>query len=264
MNVQTQRSEVPAVESAVRILEYLSRYKHRSSSLSDISKSLSINKSTCHRILKVLAHYHIVVCDEETKHYSLGSYLIALGTRASEFTDYLEISKPVLKWLCSETQQTCVLLEPISNNKLMYVAKEEANLPVRVTVNIGQQFPLTGASFGKCFLAFMEDSKAEQLIKHNGFKQFTSKSITNISQFKQEIQRIRLQGYAQSYEEHTPGVYGIAAPIFDAHCSVNMVIGCVGLSHLLGSRSIDDYGSQVVEASRKITKLLGGRIPLTL
>ena len=44
--IERERSEVPALEAATRILEYLSRYKSKERSLSHISKNLSINKST--------------------------------------------------------------------------------------------------------------------------------------------------------------------------------------------------------------------------
>ncbi|MHB8077393.1 IclR family transcriptional regulator [Desulfosporosinus fructosivorans] len=261
MDVEKHRSEVPAVEAAIRILEYLSRYKNINSPLSDISKNLSINKSTCHRILKVLEDYHFVFFDNETKQYGLGSYLIVLGARASEFTSYLEVTKPVLRWLCTESKQTSVLLEPISDIKLMYVAKEEANLPIRVTVSVGQQFPLTSASFGKCYLAFLDESLADKLIKRIGFIKFTNKSITNVQQFKDELDNVRLKGYALSFEEHTPGVFGIAAPIFDQHKKVILVIGCVGLSHQLDSLSMNICAERVTEAASRITELLGGRIP---
>lgn len=261
MDIEKHRSEVPAVEAAIRILEYLSRYKNRSSPLSDISKNLSINKSTCHRILKALEDYHFVYFDAESKLYSLGSYLIVLGARASEFTNYLEVTKPVLRWLCAESNQTSVLLEPISDIKLMYVAKEEANLPIRVTVSVGQQFPVTSASFGKCYLAFSDESVAEKLIKKIGFIKFTNKSITNVQQFKDELDKVRQEGYALSFEEHTPGVFGIAAPIFDQHKKVILVIGCVGLSHQSDSLSLNICAERVTEAARRITEVLGGRMP---
>ena len=130
------------------------------------------------------------------------------------FVDYLEICKHHLKELCEETQQTVVLLEPIANDRLMYIAKEEPSLPVRVTVSVGQRFPLTSASFGKCYLAFIDESKTDEIIQKSGFKSFTSKTITNIEEFKQELKNVRLKGYAESYEEHTSGVCGVAAPIF--------------------------------------------------
>jgi IclR family KDG regulon transcriptional repressor len=255
------RSDVPALETTIRIIEYLSRYNHSTSSLADICKSLEINKSTCHRILKVLENHNYVFYNDEKKLYSLGSYLVVLGARATEFIDYLELCKHHLKELCEETQQTVVLLEPIASNRLMYVAKEEPDLPVRVTVSIGQRFPLTSASFGKCYLAFMDESKAEEIIHSSGFKQFTSKTITNIEEFKKELENVRVKGYAESYEEHTSGVCGVAAPIFGLHGEVKLVVSCLFLSSEPGIDA-SFYGKKILELSRTLTKIMGGRPPI--
>ncbi|WP_165859368.1 IclR family transcriptional regulator [Desulfofundulus salinus] len=255
------RSEVPAVETAIKILEYLSRYKHRLSTLSEISRDLSINKSTCYRILKVLNEYRFVSYDEDSKHYSLGSYLIVLGARAAEFIDYLKTARPHLKWLAEQTGQTSVLVEPISGNRLMYVAKEEPNRPVRVTVSIGQYFPITSASFGKCFLAFLDEKEAEEIIRKVGIKQFTNRTITNIEQFMEHLKQIRAKGYAESYEEHTPGICGVSAPIFDLYGNVNMVIACIGLAAQMNPEVMPFYAEKVKEAARRITDAFSGKEP---
>lgn len=261
MENKKERSDVPALETTIRILEYLSRYNHRTSSLADICKSLDINKSTCHRILKVLENHNYVFYNEDKKQYSLGSYLVVLGARATEFIDYLELCKHHLKELCEETQQTVVLLEPSTNNRLMYVAKEEPPLPVRVTVSVGQRFPLTSASFGKCYLAFMDESEADEFIHNSGFKQFTNKTITNIEEFKQELKNVRMKGYAESYEEHTPGVCGVAAPIFNTHGEVRLVLSCLFLSSEPGIDA-SFYGKKILEVSRTLTNLMGGKPPI--
>jgi IclR family transcriptional regulator, KDG regulon repressor len=257
MENKKERSEVPALETTSKILEYLSRYTHRASSLAEISKDVNINKSTCHRILKVLENHNYVFYNEDKKQYSLGSYLVVLGARATEFIDYLEICKPHLAELCEETQQTVVLLEPIANDRLMYVAKEEPSLPVRVTVSVGQRFPLTSASFGKCYLAFMDEEKVDEVIQRSGFKPFTSKTITNIEEFKQELKNVKRKGYAESFEEHTPGVCGVAAPIFNHHGEVKLVLSCVYLSNEPDADAAS-YGKKIVEVSRTLTKVLGG------
>jgi IclR family transcriptional regulator, KDG regulon repressor len=261
MENKKERSEVPALEATIKVLEYLSRYNHRASSLAEICKGVNINKSTCHRILKVLENHNYVFYNEDKKQYSLGSYLVVLGARATEFIDYLEICKPHLVELSEETQQTVVLLEPIANDRLMYVAKEEPSLPVRVTVSIGQRFPLTSASFGKCYLAFMDESSADEIINKSGFKQFTSKTITNLEEFKQELKNVRLKGYAESYEEHTPGVCGVAAPIFNFHGEVKLVISCLFLSSEPDADT-SFYGKKVLEVSRTLTEVLGGKPPI--
>ena len=178
-----------------------------------------------------------------------------------QFIDYLELCKPHLKELCEETQQTFVLLEPTANDRLMYVAKEEPPLTVRVTVSIGQRFPLTSASFGKCYLAFMDESQADEIIQKSGIKQFTSKTITNLEEFKQELKSVRMKGYAESYEEHTSGVCGVAAPIFDLHGEVKLVLSCVFLSNEPDADA-SFYGKKVLEASRTLTNILGGKPPI--
>ncbi len=258
MENKKDRSDVPALETTIRILEYLSRYNHRTSSLADICKSLDINKSTCHRILKVLENHNYVFYNEDKKQYSLGSSLVVLGARATEFIDYLEICKHHLKELSEDIQQTVVLLEPTTNNRLMYVAKEEPSLPIRVTVSVGQRFPLTSASFGKCYLAFMDEQKAEEIIQKSGFKQFTSKTITNIEEFKQELENVRMKGYAESYEEHTPNVCGVAAPIFNINGEVKLVLSCLFLSNEPGIDA-SFYGKKLLELSRTLTKIMGGK-----
>lgn len=194
---EKEKSEVPALEASIKILEYLSRYKSKERSLSQISKNLSINKSTCHRILKLLTQYRYVSYDEVSKQYDLGPYLLILGSRASEFIDYLRLSKPSLKWVCEQTRLTSVLLEPLSNDRLMYVAKEELELPdnpFQVTVKLGQHFPVTSASFGKCYLAFLKEDRTKEIIQKVNFKQFTDKSITDLETFQESLNEVRQRG----------------------------------------------------------------------
>lgn len=258
---EKERSEVPALEAAIKILEYLSRYKTKERSLSQISKNLSINKSTCHRILKVLNQYRFVSYDAESKQYNLGPYLLVLGSRAYEFIDYLKLAKPHLKWVCEETRLTSVLLEPVSDDSLVYVAKEELEVPdhhIQVTVKLGQHFPLTSASFGKCYLAFIEEGKMNEIIKKVNFKQFTDKSIIDIETFKASLNEVRKKGYAVSFEEHTPGIFGVAAPIFDYSGRITMVIACIGLASNMSKDQITFCGDKLKEAARRIMEAWGG------
>ncbi|GER67422.1 IclR family transcriptional regulator [Weizmannia acidilactici] len=262
--MENYKSEVPALETAIKILEYLSRYTTKERTLSQISKNLDINKSTCHRILKVLHHFRYVSYDEESKQYHLGSNLIVLGARASEFINYLRLARPYLKWVNEQTRLTSVLLEPVSDNRLMYIAKEEADLPdnpFQVTVKLGQQFPLTSASFGKCYLAFTQKEKMKKIVQKVSFKQFTDQSITDVKTFVESLNEVRKKGYAVSYGEHTRDVFGVAAPIFGPHGDVTMVIACIGFASMVSEEHISFCGEKLKEASEKITEAIGGRKP---
>ncbi|MBC7342510.1 MAG: IclR family transcriptional regulator [Clostridia bacterium] len=259
------KSEVPAVDTAIRIIEFLSRYRHRRSTCSEIATALGINKSTCLRILRVLQSHRFVSYYSDTKRYSLGVKLVVLGSRALEFIDYLKLVQPHLKWLAQETKQTSVLLEPIGNNRLMYVAKEESGEAkeesgesVRLTVRLGQQFTLTSASYGKCFMAYMSEDEIEDIIREVGLKQFTSRTIVSVEEFKDNLRQVCEKGYAESYEEYTQGLSGIAAPIFDMSGRVQMVVAIVGLSTQVTPENGHWYGEKVKEAARLIADEIGG------
>ncbi len=253
-----KKSAVPSVEFAVRILDFLSRYKNRRSTLTEISQALAMSKSTCLRILRVLNENRFVHYDEETRKYSLGEYLVILGTRAAEFSDKLAVSLPVLKDLTGRTQLTSVLVEPAPHNRLVYIAKEEPDVSVRINVAIGQYFPITGASFGKCFLAFMDGEEADRIIREVGIKQFTSRTITNADEFMENLKAVRRLGYAYSFEEHTQGVSAVAAPVFDFNGKVVMVVACLGTPALLNESSLPGIKDAVLDAARRITRGLGG------
>lgn len=248
----------PSVESAIRILDFLSRFKTRKSTLTEICQALSITKSTGLRILRVLCYYNMVHYEEETKKYSLGEYLVILGSRARDFSNKLSVSRPHLVELCRKTNLTCVLVEPAPQNRLMYVDKEEPDVSVRINVTLGQYFPITGASFGKCFMAFMDDEEIDRIIREVGIKQFTSRSITNVDEFKRNLKEVRRLGYAFSFEEHTQGVSALAAPVPDFYGKVSMVVACLGTPALLNETNIPVVKDALLDTAGKIAKGMGG------
>lgn len=149
----------------------------------------------------------------------------------------------------------------------MYVAKEEPEVSdhhIQVTVKLGQKFPLTSASFGKCYLAFIEEGKMNEIIKKVKFKQLTDKSITDFETFQASLIEARRKGYAVSFEDHTPGVFGVSAPIFDYSSSITMVIACIGVASNMSEDQITFCGDKLKVAARRIMEALGGKEPISL
>ncbi|MFA7468056.1 MAG: IclR family transcriptional regulator [Desulfotomaculaceae bacterium] len=261
--MEKEKSAVPAVEAAIRIIDLLSRYKTRKSTLSQIAKRLNLNKSTCLRILRELNKHQVVSYNEDTKMYSLGIYLVVLGERASEFSTKLDIAKPYLEKVVQKMNLTSVLVQPAGENRLMYVAKEEPmyNTFIKIQVAVGQYFPMTTTSFGKCFMAFMDEKKRNKIINKYGIKKFTEKTITSKEEYLQNLKEVRETGYAVSHEEHTDGVVAVAAPVFDREGSPSLSIACLGVAAYMDDEKIKMCGRLLKECGLKLTRDLGGRKP---
>jgi len=70
---------VPAVARAVRILRYLERQGARGATLAQIHRTLALNKSTCHNILKTLEQCGFLEYSPLSKKYELGHAIFELG-----------------------------------------------------------------------------------------------------------------------------------------------------------------------------------------
>lgn len=220
---------VPSVALAMRILTLLSRYKHKSCSLKDISDLTGTNKTTCLRVLRTLESEDFVRYDSETRKYSLGQFLIPLGNRAMQLNDSVAIVVSELKTVAEETGMTTVLIERLRDDRVIYIASREPAAEVKIAVSVGQKFPIAGPGFGHCFLAYDDESEWKRLIEA-GLVQYTAHSIVDAKVFIEQLKQIRMSGYSVSHGSLLPGVSGVAAPIFGKDGDVELVMACLAMT----------------------------------
>jgi DNA-binding IclR family transcriptional regulator len=245
--------QVPSVALAARILKMLSRYKYRSCSLKEIAEKLQVNKTTCLRVLRTLEKEDFVKYDPDTRRYSLGPYLIPLGTRASELNDTVASAIAELHAVAAATGMTTVLVKRLKDDRLIYIASAEPpGEGVRIAVSVGQQFPITGAAFGRCFLAF-DSEEAWQRFIQAGLRAYTPHTITDADQFIQSLRDVRRQGYAVSHAELTPGISAIAAPIFNRFGQVELVMACLSMTSQLTPEREQDAIRALLESTGKLS-----------
>ncbi|WP_284035672.1 IclR family transcriptional regulator [Neobacillus sp. 114] len=254
---------VPAVHHSVSILKLLSRYKYSNSTLAEISQALSISKSSCMRILKTLEEERMVSYNQSTKRYSLGPSLVVLGSRASEQIDYHSLAKPLLEKLTSETSLTSFLVERISGDRLMYIAKEESTGMIQIKISVGNRFPIKDVSYGKWFLAYMEENERDEILK-GGLTQITPYTITDISEYIKTLDVIRKDGVLVSKEEYIEGVVAVSAPVFNSNRDIQLVIGTLGFSTYMTEKDIDAVVQKVKDTANEFTSKLAGEIDLKI
>lgn len=260
MFLEENRYHVPVIVSTGRILQYLSNQENQKSSLSEISQALNISKSTCFRILRTLEDMNYVSYDKQTKRYSLGSYLVVLGSRALEQLDYLTLGKKYLRSVTQETGLTTAIVQKIGTERVVYIAKVEANSAVRLSVAVGRQFHITKVSYGKCFLAFAPEKERMEILS-KGLEKLTENTITDIDQYLEELNLVRKRGYATSKEEYIRGVNAVSAPVFRPDGQVLMVICCLAIAPHFPEDKMHEIGRRLAAIAKDLTKQLDGQLP---
>ena len=258
-NTEKKASLVPALDSSLKILELLAKQEYQSATLTEISSATSINTSTCLRILRTLEEKSYVVFEPGAKTYSLGAPLIALGNRAKEVNDYIQVASVYLKELV-KTGFTFVLVKRIRETSLMYVAKEEPSLKVRLTVSMGDSFPITAGALGKCFYAFLPDKEAEEVLKKlivdNQLPQYTKNSLLTLEELKNQTQKIRGELIAESHEEYSLGISAFACPIFDSNGEIVLGLGTYIPKSIIGEINLEDLKSIMKKVAQEITEAI--------
>src|SRR5689334_14339994 len=146
----------PSVALATRALKLLSRQKYKSSSLKEIAEKLQASPTSCLRVLRTLEQEDFVRCDRETKKYSLGPYLIALGNRAAQMNSAMSRASAEIKRLAAATGLTTALIQRW-DGRLIYIAKAEPPSGdtrfTRLSITEGEPTHQTIGAHGRCFLA---------------------------------------------------------------------------------------------------------------
>ena len=248
---------VPSVALAMRILKLLSRYKYKSCSLKDISDLLHSNTTTCMRVLRTLAREDFITFDPETKKYSLGPYLIPLGNRAMELNDFMALAISELKSVAHLTGVTTVLIERLQDDHLIYIGSEEPpREEVKISVSIGQQFPIGAVAFGRCFLAYDDEEQWQRFIQAEIVRS-TQNSAGGLDALIGKLKQIKAQGYAVSHGELTPGISSFAAPIFNKIGHVEVVLACLAMTTQLHSEQEHHIIEVLLEKTQELSEWNG-------
>lgn len=256
VNKEQQGNQLSSVKNALRILRSFTMDEPEKR-ISDISKSLELNKSTVSRTMSTLASEGFVLKDPETQKYRLGLSILSLSGIINTNMDIYQESMPVLNKLvetCGETAHISIL----DNDEVIYLQKVECNHPVRFLTHVGKRNPAYCTSAGKVLLAFSNEEITEAIIA-NGLQPYTEHTITEPDALRAHLKQVREMGHSYSYEELSEGVISIGAPAFDYTGKIIAALSVVGPKQRIHSGKIQNILHHTLHASAEVSSRLGYR-----
>ncbi|MFO7633147.1 MAG: IclR family transcriptional regulator [Caldilinea sp.] len=218
--------QIEGVKSALRVLDIfeLLALHPDGISLSEISTELTIPKSSAHGLLATLMSRGYLRAGRHDRTYRLGARLFELGSSYMAGADLLTEGQDVVR----ETARACdetVHLAILDGDEVLYIAKEEGTNAIRMVSAVGKRFPAYGTGVGKMLLSALSAEALDQLYPPaRPLAPITPRTIVDPVAFRQELAATRQRGYATDFEESTPGLCCIAAPVFDADGAVAAAI----------------------------------------
>ncbi|MGH9327642.1 MAG: IclR family transcriptional regulator [Terriglobia bacterium] len=208
------RNHVDLVERTMRVLEALAGNPGEGS-LKSIAARAHLVKSSAFRILYTLKEMGYVHQAEANEPYRPSPKLAALTRKTSSDPALLEIARPHLNRLRDEVWESAWLGQ-LRHGKVILVEVAEASHALRVRYEIGNRCPWHATSLGKAIAAHLSPAELEFALGEKELPRFTPHTITSRSRLREELARVRQDGFAVNAEETNTGATIFGAPVFDA------------------------------------------------
>lgn len=194
----------------VRILDLVNNYEE-GISLIEISKQLSIPKSTLSPILKTLELTNFL--EKNDKGCFVASFkLFQLGLSYAGQLDVLTMIRKQMKVVVSKINEI-VQFGVLDDDMVFYLAKVNTSENIEIISSVGKKIPAVYTGLGKALLSDFSDEYIREKYKDYNFVRHTENSITNVDELIEELNKVRDRGYAVENQEFTLNTSCVAVPI---------------------------------------------------
>ncbi len=245
-------TSVQSVDRALTILELLARGGE--AGVTEIAAELGVHKSTAFRLIATLEAHRLVEQTEDRGKYRLGVGVLRLAGATTARLDLVQEARPLCRQLAADTGET-VNIAVLSENSALYLDQVAGSSALQSHNWVGQHIPLHATSNGKVLLSGLDRPALDKLLGR--LAPYTAATITTKARLRDELERVREQGYAVAVDELEVGLTAAAAPIHNAHGDVIASISVSGPTFRLGDDRVDDVVRLTVEAALEISHRLG-------
>lgn len=248
---------IRSVAKALMILNLFAEHQ-REMSLGEIAEELQMAKSTLHGLLATLRDFGYLEQSSENGKYRLGMQLFALGNIVANSWDVKKVAAPFIQSLVDELGET-VHLVVFDEGEVLYIDKRESTRSLRIVSQVGTRLPAHCTGVGKVFLADLPLDEVKNIISIKGLPRYTKNTITEFQRLEEELNEVRLQGYAIDDEEIMDGLRCVAVPIRDYTKKVCAAISISGPVSKFQGEELESVINLMVKVGREISLNLGYR-----
>ncbi len=222
----------------------------------DLARKVNMTQATVSRYLYALQDANYIYQDAETSRYALTWRVCRLGENLGSFLSLRNITTPFINRLAN-TLSLGVCLVVNQNDECVYL--DCIDNPKSSTLQrIGKKAPLHATGSGKVLLSEYTDLQLSEYRKTKGLIQYTEYTITDFDTLRQELARVRRQGYGMDEQECELGLRCISMPLRDYGGKIVASMSVFGnLDDMRNQRVHDEIYPVLRETTATISTRLG-------
>lgn len=241
-----------SLDRGLRILDEIAAGRR---TLTEMSESLGVHKSTVIRLLATLQQHHFVHREDQL-HYQLGRRLFDLASFALESREVVALARSSMRQLMQSTGHA-VYLATLEAGEVAVVEIAASRGPLHKVLRVGEGLPVHATASGKILLAGLGSEEVDEVLESASLRSFTGRTVVDRAAIRAQIESARSSGYALELAEHEEFVNAVAAPVRDFRGAVVAAMTLTLPAVALDARGMTGYVPQLLAACGEVSAELG-------
>jgi len=243
----TKGPKVNSVVNALATLRIVAA-SNRPLGVTEITRQLDINLSSCFNILKTLVNEGFLNFDQGTKKYTLGSGALDLSQRTHDAARFFDDLRPRLASLAQRFRVTVGFWE-IRDSRLVLTGVADSDDVLRIQMVPGQRLPVGSGAMGRAIAAARGErgeAAAAMLEGVNWYRTPTSRT------YIREVAETARRGWALDEGQFLAGVATVATVVRRAPREPAYCIAASGFIGRIDPASLAEAGDAATDLARSV------------
>ncbi len=238
-SVLDKRDWIAGLEKGLSIIEGFNDANPRLTP-SQAGARCGMTRTAARRYLLTLEHLGYVAGDG--KLFWLTPRVLRLGQSYLESARLPRIVQPFLQRVTAGTQESAYV-SVMDGDEIVYVARNGSSRAMNTGYVLGARVEAQVTAAGLLMLSMRPPEWQDDWLASHPLRTYTSFTITHKEQLRQEMARVRVQGWAISEQQLDLHFRGVAVPLRDRH---GAVAGALSVTMPMGHESSDDAVKRVL------------------
>ncbi len=225
----------------------------------EMVKELGLTTNLTYRLLKTLAERDWIQKREDGNGFVLTNKILNLAGPTVEEQSLSLIANTPLRRLRDEIKETVQLLIPVEG-KMCVLEQFRGVHALQVSGRIGMRVPMYSCAPGKAVLAAWGEETLKDwfLTKGRALKSYTPQTLSRKTDLKNDLEKIRVLGYALDLGEGIEGINCVAVVIRDRFQQPVGAITTMGPVSRVNEENMEALAFRLTEARDEIEAKLQG------
>jgi IclR family pca regulon transcriptional regulator len=179
-------------------------------SLAEVARRTGLSRAAARRFLLTLLDLEYVRNDGGR--YSLTPRVLELGYAYVASLSLPEVAEPHLERLAADVGELPAV-SVLDVPDIVVVARVPVPRLMTVAINVGTRLPAYATATGRVLLAGLSDKALDRYLAEAELRPLSVRTITDATALREDVARVRAQGYSVVDQELERGLRSVAVPI---------------------------------------------------